>query len=78
MPHHSLQEADPDVAQVLVSGISGIHPRQIRSYALFTVNGECGIHLTTDACCAYHAIEQVMAAWEPELSALVPCSDGPS
>lgn len=76
MPRHSQQQADPDVARVLVSGISGIHPANIEGYVLFSVNRECGVHLTTDACCVYHAFEQVMAAWDLELSALVPCSDG--
>ena len=77
MSRHSQQQADSDVALVLASGISGIHPANIEGYVLFTVNRECGVHLTTDACCVYHAVEQVVEAWKSEQSALVPCADGP-
>jgi hypothetical protein len=71
---HQQQQADPDVARVLVSGISGIHPDKITGYALFTDNSDCGLHLTTNACCAHHAVEQVIAVWFPELDTLTPCS----
>ena len=65
------------MASVLIAGLTGIHPHEIRGFTLITANGECGLHLTTSACCAYHAVEQILAVWSPEQSALVPCSDGP-
>lgn len=73
MPHQT-QPVDGDVAAVLVSWISGIHPDKIQDYALFTQNSDCGLHLTTSACCAFHAVEQVLKVWLPEQAALQPCS----
>lgn len=74
MPVHQLQPADRDVALTLVSGITGIHPREIDAWAVLADNRECGTHLTTNACCAYHAIEWAMAVWEAERQRLIPCA----
>lgn len=71
---HQQQQADPDVTAVLVSGISGIHPDKIQGYVLFTQNSDCGLHLTTNACCAFHAVQQVLQVWLPEQATLPPCS----
>lgn len=73
MAHHKKQ-ADPDVARTLVAGLSGIHPASMGLFVLFAANTECGVHLTTNGCCAYHAAGQVLAECAPELSALTPCS----
>lgn len=71
---HRKHQADPDVARTLVAGISGIHPDDIGQYALFTANAECGVHLTTNGCCAYHVVGGLLAVWSPEIAALTPCS----
>lgn len=71
---HRQKQADPEVALALVAGLAGIDPASIGEYALFTVNTECGVHLTTNTCCAYHAVGLVLAAYSPGVSALVPCS----
>lgn len=74
---HKRRQAELNVDRILVAGLAGIHPSNIKGFALFTVNRECGIHLTTSVCCVYHAVEETLAICQRELSVLVPCSDGP-
>lgn len=74
MPVHQLQPADPDVARTLVSGVTGIHPRKINVWAVLAENSECGAHLTTNLCCAYHALEWAVEVWEAERQRLIPCA----
>ena len=71
---HQQQQAEGDVAIFLVAGISGIDPCNIQGYALFVANDDCGLHLTTNACCAFHAVQQVLDTWLPEQDTLTPCS----
>lgn len=71
---HHLREADGDVAQMLVSGLSGIAPDQVTGYVLLVQNGECGVHLTTDSCCTHNALEFAQAVAGSELGRQVPCS----
>lgn len=75
MRKHRRKPADEDVALTLVSGLTGIHPGNIRGYVLIADNRECGIHLTTTVCCAYHALAWLVREGEAELPTLVPCSD---
>lgn len=74
---HKRRQTDPDVAAVLVAGLTGIHPRHIGRYVLFADNTECGTHLTHSYCCSYHLWEWLAERALSELATLTPCSGEP-
>lgn len=74
VPRHNKRQVDSDVALTLVSGISGIPPRIIREYMLFTDNDECGTHITHSVCCTFHALAWAAEIARDELGTMTPCS----
>ena len=74
---HKHKAADAGVGQVLVAGLTGIHPRNIVRYAVFADNSECGTHLTHSCCCSYHLWEWLAEQAPSELAYLTPCSGDP-
>ena len=71
---HLRKQARADVARTLVAGLSGIHPDKIGRWVLMVDNTDCGVHVTSNACCAYDALLGVGIIAESELEHQVPCS----
>ena len=64
---------DTDIALVLVSGLSQLHPADIAQWTLFVIDGQGDGFVYSSACCARHAGEIIPGVIGPRLAALPPC-----